>query len=172
MFDIVQCSSPPFAVGVQCSKASRTRRDSYFETRTARSGYCARRLNCIAKMRLSVQLAGRIVEGDGALFTFAPASARSRERNRALSSGHCRVLGEKEIVMPLVNFIRSHTEEIAEKWEEFAKTLPAARGMAEPALRDHLPRILQAITDDMEKVANAARQSKKDIFAPMSRLSG
>jgi RsbT co-antagonist protein rsbRD N-terminal domain len=126
-------------------------------------------------MRLSVQLAGRIVEGDGALFTFAPASARSRERNRALSSGHCRVLGEKEIVMPLVNFIRSHTEEIAEKWEEFAKTLPAARGMAEPALRDHLPRILQAITDDMEKVANAARQSKKDILKrpdePLERVS-
>jgi len=77
--------------------------------------------------------------------------------------------------MPLVNFIRSHTEEIAEKWEEFAKTLPAARGMAEPALRDHLPRILQAITDDMEKVANAARQSKKDILKrpdePLERVS-
>jgi hemerythrin-like domain-containing protein len=70
---------------------------------------------------------------------------------------------EKETVMRLVDFIRSHAEEIARKWEEFAKTLPAARGMAEPALRDHLPRILEAITDDMEAVANGAPQSEKNI---------
>src|SRR5690242_1739445 len=77
--------------------------------------------------------------------------------------------------MPLVNFIRSHTEEIAEKWEEFAKTLPVARGMAEPALRDHLPQILDAITDDLDIVANATHRSDQDILkrpdGPLERVS-
>jgi signal transduction histidine kinase len=77
--------------------------------------------------------------------------------------------------MRLVDFIRNHAEEIAHKWEEFAKTLPAAKGMTQPALRDHIPRILQAITDDMESATNAARQSEKDILkrpdGPLERVS-
>jgi len=77
--------------------------------------------------------------------------------------------------MLLVNFIRSHTEEIGRKWEEFAKTLPVARGMAEPALRDHLPQILEAITDDLDIVANATHQSDQDILkrpdGPLERVS-
>jgi signal transduction histidine kinase len=68
--------------------------------------------------------------------------------------------------MRLTDFIRSHVEEITRIWEEFAAMLPAAKGMAEPALRDHLPRILDAIADDLEASANTLAQADNNILKP------
>jgi signal transduction histidine kinase len=69
--------------------------------------------------------------------------AQSGQRETAISR-------RKEFVMRLVEFIRTHTDEILAEWEEFAKTLtPFGAELSPPTLRDHLPKILQTIADDM-----------------------
>ena len=64
--------------------------------------------------------------------------------------------------MRLVEFIRAHTDESEREWEEFAKALtPFAPELSALTLRDHLPQILQAIADDMERPQSPAEQNEK-----------
>src|SRR6186997_1571244 len=64
--------------------------------------------------------------------------------------------------MKLSNFIRTHAEQIAVEWENFAGTLvPAAHGMSPLALRDHIQEILSFIADDIESPQTDFEQTKK-----------
>ena len=64
--------------------------------------------------------------------------------------------------MKLSDFIRTHAEQIAVEWENFARTLvPAADGMSPLALRDHIQEILSFIADDMESSQTDFEQTQK-----------
>ena len=64
--------------------------------------------------------------------------------------------------MRLSDFIRTHAEQIAVEWENFARTLvPAADGMSPLALRDHIQEILSFIADDIESSQTGREQIQK-----------
>ena len=53
--------------------------------------------------------------------------------------------------MKFSSFIRINVDAIVANWEEFARTLPAARHMSTLALRDHSEEILLEVANDMER---------------------
>ncbi len=64
--------------------------------------------------------------------------------------------------MRLAEFLEHDSEAILIEWESFARTLlPAATGMADLALRDHAPQILQAISQDLRTAQSSAEQHAK-----------
>ncbi len=64
--------------------------------------------------------------------------------------------------MRLCEFIRTHPDAIEREWEQFARTLtPFAASLSVSTLRDHLRKILQAITDDMASSQTSAQQQEK-----------
>jgi len=64
--------------------------------------------------------------------------------------------------MKLSAFIRSHTKEIAQEWDEFARTcLPAAGAMDDARLRDHVVTLLAFIADDMDSPQSSVEQTEK-----------
>lgn len=52
--------------------------------------------------------------------------------------------------MPLAGIIRTHKEEILEEWEAIVRSLSSARKLPEPALRDHMPSLLDWIVTRLE----------------------
>lgn len=64
--------------------------------------------------------------------------------------------------MRLADFIRHNTESILAEWEAFAATLiPAAVNMTSLALRDHAPKILEAVVKDLNTSQTRKQQSEK-----------
>lgn len=64
--------------------------------------------------------------------------------------------------MTLSDFITTHTEEILNEWEAFARTLlPAAAEMSPSDLRDDAQQILRAIALDLETAQTAKEQTRK-----------
>ena len=64
--------------------------------------------------------------------------------------------------MKLSDFIRSHTSEIVQEWESFARTcLPAASTMDAARLRDHAIELLEFIADDMDLPQSDFEQAEK-----------
>lgn len=64
--------------------------------------------------------------------------------------------------MRLSRFINERTEEIVKEWESFARTqLPAAEGMSDLALRDHVEQILAAIARDIDAAQTLEQQYQK-----------
>lgn len=61
--------------------------------------------------------------------------------------------------MRLSEFITSNTQSIISEWESFAKTLtPAAHGMSELQLKDHIPQLLKFIARDIDTAQTASEQ--------------
>ena len=60
-------------------------------------------------------------------------------------------------------FIRDNLDAIVSNWEAFARTLPAARSMSTPALRDHCREILLTIAADMDTAQTLKAQSLKSM---------
>ncbi|MGC4001579.1 MAG: RsbRD N-terminal domain-containing protein [Anaeromyxobacter sp.] len=46
---------------------------------------------------------------------------------------------------PLADFLRARRDEVVERWARRVRALPSARLLPEPALRDHVPHILERI---------------------------
>ncbi|MEO6566074.1 MAG: HAMP domain-containing sensor histidine kinase [Casimicrobiaceae bacterium] len=65
--------------------------------------------------------------------------------------------------MKFSNFIRENLEAILGAWEAFARTLPAAKSMSRPALRDHCREILLTIAGDMDTAQTRQEQSTKSM---------
>ena len=64
--------------------------------------------------------------------------------------------------MKLSDFIRSHTNEIVQEWENFARTcLPAAGTMDDARLRDHVVELVAFIADDMDSPQSYFEQAEK-----------
>jgi signal transduction histidine kinase len=64
--------------------------------------------------------------------------------------------------MKLSAFIRSHTDEIVREWDRFARTCqPAATGMDDVRVRDHVLQLLMFIARDMESAQTDFEQSEK-----------
>jgi signal transduction histidine kinase len=64
--------------------------------------------------------------------------------------------------MKLSEFIKKHLEDIIKEWESFAKTLlPAADGMSQMELRDHVKQILTAVTQDIETQQSPEQEKEK-----------
>jgi signal transduction histidine kinase len=64
--------------------------------------------------------------------------------------------------MRLSDFIRARSEEIANEWEDFARTCsPAAAKMNVDQLRDHILPLLRFVADDMDAPQTGLEQSEK-----------
>jgi signal transduction histidine kinase len=62
----------------------------------------------------------------------------------------------------LIQFIREHSADIEREWETFAATLtPFSSALSVSTLRDHLPEILEAIADNMERAQSTNQQVEK-----------
>lgn len=51
----------------------------------------------------------------------------------------------------LAQFLRSHRERIMREWERRAGDLPSARGLSREGQRDHIPQLLDAMADAIER---------------------
>ena len=65
--------------------------------------------------------------------------------------------------MKLSAFIHDNLTAIADEWEAFARTLPAARDMSRLALRDHCREILATLARDMETSRTNVHQPDKSM---------
>lgn len=63
--------------------------------------------------------------------------------------------------MTLSEFIRLHKEEITQKWETFAKTVPVAKNFSRKSLRNHISMLLDFIADDIGTGQTASEQTNK-----------
>ena len=64
--------------------------------------------------------------------------------------------------MRIGEFIRTHLDEIGPAWERFANALsPSASNLSISDLRNHLPEILLAMADDMERPQSLEEQAAK-----------
>jgi diguanylate cyclase (GGDEF)-like protein len=63
----------------------------------------------------------------------------------------------------LADFIGANLDAIFEQWERFARSIPSARGMNTPALRDHATGILAAIAADLQHAQTQHEQAEKSI---------
>lgn len=63
--------------------------------------------------------------------------------------------------MTLSEFIRLHKEEITQKWETFAKTVPVAKELSRKSLRNHISMLLDFIADDIATGQTASEQANK-----------
>lgn len=63
--------------------------------------------------------------------------------------------------MTLSEFIRLHKEEIMQKWETFAKTVPVAKNFSQKILRNHISMLLDFIADDIATGQTALEQTNK-----------
>lgn len=63
--------------------------------------------------------------------------------------------------MPLSRFIQENIEAILDEWQQFAASIPSARGLDRRALRDDAMSILRAIVLDMESAQSAEKQTLK-----------
>ena len=54
-------------------------------------------------------------------------------------------------------FIRQHRDDIVEEWEARVAQLPGAQSVTEPALRDHVPDILNTLSDAVDREDATAR---------------
>ena len=61
----------------------------------------------------------------------------------------------------IARFIRCNMPAILQHWDEFARSIPAARHMPAERLRDHAAGILGAIADDLDQPQAASRQAGK-----------
>lgn len=61
----------------------------------------------------------------------------------------------------LSDFIRSNLDAILEHWEQFATSIPSARGMDAAALRDHAAGILTGIAADLQRAQTSFEQAEK-----------
>jgi signal transduction histidine kinase len=65
-------------------------------------------------------------------------------------------------LMRLSDFIRTHSEQVANEWEAFARTCsPAAAKMNVDQLRDHILPLLRFVADDMDAPQTGFEQSEK-----------
>lgn len=64
--------------------------------------------------------------------------------------------------MQLADFILTHTEQILQEWEDFARTIePAAASMTTKALRNHAADMLKSIAADMATAQSSAEELAK-----------
>ena len=64
--------------------------------------------------------------------------------------------------MTLSEFIRSHTDEIVQEWESFARTCnPAAASMDDSRIRNHVLQLLTFVARDMESLQTEFDQAEK-----------
>lgn len=64
--------------------------------------------------------------------------------------------------MRLSDFIRKYTEEILQRWEDFAASIGnAPRSMNKKELRDHASLMLETIADDLDTEQNRLTQTRK-----------
>jgi len=63
--------------------------------------------------------------------------------------------------MQLSEFIRSDMSGILQEWENFARSLPAAKSMDRQQLRDHAEKILRTVCDDMEREQTSTEEISK-----------
>ncbi len=63
----------------------------------------------------------------------------------------------------LPDFLRSNFDLILERWEQFARGIPAARHMDRTDLRDHAGGMLSAIINDLERGQNPPAQADKPM---------
>lgn len=61
----------------------------------------------------------------------------------------------------LCDFIHANLDAILEHWEEFARSIPSARGMDTAALRDHAAGILLGIAEDLNRAQTSFEQAEK-----------
>lgn len=61
----------------------------------------------------------------------------------------------------LSDFIRTHMEPILKEWDQFAKSIHAARKMDQVALRDEAQGMLNVIADDLDRSQTSRQQSEK-----------
>src|SRR5688572_12887747 len=66
--------------------------------------------------------------------------------------------------MRLCEFLRSHAQRIVTEWDRRSRTLPAARELSGPALRDHLPEILEVIANRVEAEAHRGESASLEAF--------
>ena len=65
--------------------------------------------------------------------------------------------------MGLAGFIRRNLDSLTVEWEQYASTLPAARGLDEEALRDSSRELLAAIAAEVASVTNPQPDERPDI---------
>lgn len=84
-------------------------------------------------------------------------------RNRAAlrnDSYHFQVRTEGAIEqLRLCDFLQQHADEIITAWERTVREWPVAQGLAGPALRDHIPDLLERIGDVVRTVHEGGRAS-------------
>jgi signal transduction histidine kinase/ActR/RegA family two-component response regulator len=67
-----------------------------------------------------------------------------------------------EVTLQLADFILTHTEQILQEWEDFARTIePAASSMTTKALRNHAGAMLASIAADMRTTQSTAQEIAK-----------
>ena len=63
----------------------------------------------------------------------------------------------------LSDFIDANRDAILEHWEQFARTIPSARGMNTAALRDHAAGLLAAIAVDLRRAQSEQQRAEKSL---------
>jgi PAS domain S-box-containing protein len=69
----------------------------------------------------------------------------------------------EEETLPLSDFLRGHREEILAEWERSIREAPAARQLSSPALRDHVPALLERIGEIVRETDGPRDVSLEDL---------